>query len=189
MNITILPCFSPGRHEAEGIIIGHMLAGYGELELEMAACVGAAIKNIDESLRAMFSVRGEDRRIKLARANLKLPAAAAKLEALTERILTDMDWCKTIRNQYAHCQWYPTTNDGLGFVNFEDVALIVGPIGELEKYRTRLDLALLTEQEDFFVYTRCCFWHLTEQFKNWAEGSSSQTFPLPPVVAQPLSHI
>jgi hypothetical protein len=37
MADTIMHCFDPGSAEAEGKIIGSLLAGYGELELEMAA--------------------------------------------------------------------------------------------------------------------------------------------------------
>ena len=196
MYVTILPCFGPGRHEAEGNAIGRMLAGYGELELEMTLCVAAAIKDLDGALRKMFCTRGEDRRIKVARSNLKLPAASAKLEAVTERILGDMEWCKAIRNQYAHCQWFPIPGGDLTFVNFEEVALIIGPIGPLENYKNKLDLDLLTKQEAYFAYVRTSFWYLAESFKSWATGwkdrvggSSSPLFPLPPIMERPPLHI
>ena len=155
----------------------------------MTMCVGAAIKDLDGAIRAMFSIRGEDRRIRLARANLKSPATAANLEALTQTILTDMEWCKAIRNQYAHCQWFPTNGGNLAFVNLEEVALIVGPTGPLENYKNSLDVDLLSEQERFFTYVRTCFWYLAEQFKNSVAGSSSQLWPMPPTMERPPLHI
>jgi hypothetical protein len=44
-----------------------------------------------------------------------------------------MDWCRQIRNQYAHCQWYWTAHEGLCFVDLEAVAKQVTPITELTK--------------------------------------------------------
>ena len=189
MSETIMPCFSEAQHRAEGIIIGHLLAGYGELELEMALCVAAATKDLDAAIREMFGTRGEERRIKLARRLLQSPAADAGLGPLTNQILEDMDWCRSVRNQYAHCAWYPKHGSGLGFVNLEEVALIPGATGPMENYRHTLSLDLLGDQEAFFVYMRHCFWHLGEQFKNWAEGSSSQLFPTPAAKTRPRLHI
>ena len=187
MADALMPCFSAGQYEKEGAIIGHLLVGYGELELEMTACVGNAIKSSDDALKAVFGVRGEARRIKLAKANLRLPSKSAKLEPRTAQVLADMEWCKEIRNQYAHCQWYPT--NGLGFINLEEVALVIGPLGQLEKYRHDVHLPLLVSQEEFFGYVKKCFWHLAEQYQNWATQSSSNTFPMPQATARPPKYI
>jgi hypothetical protein len=53
MADTILHCFDPGSAEAEGKIIGSLLAGYGELELEMALCLIAATGNYDALRRCI----------------------------------------------------------------------------------------------------------------------------------------
>jgi len=43
------------------MLIGRMLAGYGELELNLGMCLMAALNDdMDVSLKAMFSNRGED---------------------------------------------------------------------------------------------------------------------------------
>jgi len=34
----------------------------------------------------------------------------------------DIGHCRLIRNQYAHCFWYPHSKDGLGFVDLEELA-------------------------------------------------------------------
>jgi hypothetical protein len=48
---TIMPCFD--RFPKEGDLIGRLLAGYGELELEMCACViGRAFKPDGEPFAA-----------------------------------------------------------------------------------------------------------------------------------------
>jgi len=36
--------------------------------------------------------------------------------------MADMDWCRQIRNQYAHCQWYYTAHEGLCFIDLEELA-------------------------------------------------------------------
>ena len=79
MADTIMHCFDPGSAEAEGKIIGSLLAGYGELELEMALCLIAATGNYDASLKALYSVRGEEKRIKKADRMMKVQYVNAKL--------------------------------------------------------------------------------------------------------------
>lgn len=185
---TIMPCFAPDKHQAEGILIGKLLAGYGELELELAMCVGSATNDQDEAIRAAFRIRGEDPRIKRTRAALKSPSKEAGLGSLTDRILNDVTWCKTIRNQYAHCTWYPKSGSGLGFVNLEEVALVEGQTGPLENYRRRIDVPLLTEQEEFFVYCRESLWFLAQEYKNWAKDQSQTLWSLPAKKKQPRLH-
>jgi hypothetical protein len=187
MTDTVMPCFV--HHPEEGMIIGRLLTGYGELELEMCNAVGAALKSKEAAIRAFFNARGEDRRIKMARSNLKKPALAAGLEALSEQVLDDMAWCKEIRNQYAHCQWAGNYGECLGFVNLEDVALLVGDIWPLTAHRLDLNLPLLNEQERFFVYVRNSFWHLAYRFESLADTASSHVWPTPPTVARPRKHM
>jgi hypothetical protein len=119
MADTILHCFDPGSAEAEGKIIGSLLAGYGELELEMALCLIAATGNYDASLKALYSVRGEEKRIKKADRMMKVQYVNAKLAIDYKQTISDMQWCRKIRNQYAHSQWYYTPVDGLCFVDLE----------------------------------------------------------------------
>ena len=43
MTETVMPCFDENQYPEEGLIIGRLLTGYGELELEMCSAIGAAI--------------------------------------------------------------------------------------------------------------------------------------------------
>src|SRR5580704_3715828 len=90
MADTILHCFDPGSAEAEGKIIGSLLAGYGELELEMALCLIAATGNYDASLKALYSVRGEEKRIKKADRMMKVQYVNAKLAIDYKQTISDM---------------------------------------------------------------------------------------------------
>jgi hypothetical protein len=58
---TIMPCFD--RYPEEGDVVGRLLAGYGELEIELCNCVAALSGNLDDAIKALFSQQGESRRI------------------------------------------------------------------------------------------------------------------------------
>ena len=49
MAETIIPTFAV--FPQEGVIVGRLLAGYGELELELCACVAVISDNIDDVIR------------------------------------------------------------------------------------------------------------------------------------------
>ncbi len=150
MTETVLPSFL--RFREEGLIIGRILAGYGELEFEMCDCVFAINNDLDSSIRQLFGRRGELRRIKIAEELMKAQYEAAGLAAPHRAIMEDMDWCRQVRNQYAHCNWYDRENEGLCFIDLEATAkrTITNATSLIER-RHRIDVPLLTEQEAFFL--------------------------------------
>jgi hypothetical protein len=188
-----MPCFNPNAAFAEGIILGRLLAGYGELEMEMCACLIAVEYQFDSPVREIFGKPGAEKRIKLAKKLLMNDFTNAGLQAGLAEALGDMDWCREIRNQYAHCQWFWTSQDGLCFVNLESLARQSTPITQLTSARFPVSAALLTEQEDFFFYVKCCFKHLSDAYKDWdrkqtAPRKPSYVFPKPSKVARPILH-
>jgi hypothetical protein len=176
----IMPGFT--RFPTEGAVLGRLLAGYGELEFEMGRCLGVA-KHCDNEagVRELFAKRGELDRIRRARAAMQPVFEAEGLGRECKAALDDMDWCRCLRNQYAHCTWYDTPHEGLGFVDLEK---IVGVPGPLMTHRKMLDLALLQEQETFFRYVQRCFWFLEEELDvrkgRWKHGRIHDTSPPPP---------
>jgi hypothetical protein len=74
---TIMPCFD--RFPKEGDLIGRLLAGYGELELEMCACLAATTNDLNAAIKRLFGIRGEYKRIKTADSMLKASYASAGL--------------------------------------------------------------------------------------------------------------
>ncbi len=62
--MTVIPVFS--RYHEEGMIVGRLLAGYGELEFSLCHCVAVAMGSLDVVLKAMFRARGEKDRIDIA---------------------------------------------------------------------------------------------------------------------------
>jgi hypothetical protein len=194
--MSLMPCFKPGEAYEEGIIIGRLLAGYGEIEMTMCGCLVAVERIFDLPIRTIFGERGAKERIKTARRELQSDYANAGLSAELIEVLSDMEWCRQIRNQYSHCQWYWTAQDGLCFVNLEEVAhqptMIIDPTAN----RHPVDVSLLEAQENFFWYVKEFFTHLASAYRTWdqtrvrggAAGPPTLVYARPPKVTRPPAH-
>jgi hypothetical protein len=164
MAETIMPCFNIAKRE--GDLIGRILAGYGELELEMAQCAMAANGNdVDKVVKRLFKDRGELKRIRMADSMMKAQYGRVGLRVPYDRAIKDMNFCRTIRNQYAHCNWYHTTAEGLCFIDLEHLARLSKRIVQVTARRRPLNVALLEQQEVYFKYVQRCFWYLAEAYK------------------------
>jgi hypothetical protein len=116
MPSVILPAFLAFPKEAA--IIGRLIAGYGELEFEFTQCAGRALGDQETAARALYRLRGEDSRMQVADALMRPSYAKHGLGDAYNTALGSMRFCKSIRNQYAHCHWLPT-KAGLFFTDFE----------------------------------------------------------------------
>jgi len=176
--MSLMPCFEPNQADEEGKIIGKILAGYGELEVTVLACLVAVEGQFDFPVRKLFKRTSAERRIKLAQKALLPDFIKAKLETDVMEALADLDWCRELRNQYAHCQWGWTSADGLFFVNLEQLAdrrthLILNVMD----HRRYIDVPLLQEQEMYCNYVRECFRHLETAYRAWDRKKSGVGHP------------
>ena len=192
--MSLMPCFDANQAKAEGIIVGRLLAGYGELELQLCDC-RIAVENIfDLPVRELFSERGEKKRLKIAKAKLQHDYAKAGLINELLQALDDPDWCRQIRNQYSHCHWYLTSNEGLCFVNLEELATQPYTILKVTAGRHPITLPLLEAQESFFWYVKQCFVYLGDAYRDWDRqqglgvGQAIVPHPKPQIVARPAAH-
>jgi hypothetical protein len=186
---TIMPCFD--NCPKEGDIIGRLLAGYGELELEMCDCVAATTDDLDGAIKRLFGRRGEERRIKTADEMMRAHYASAGLASKYDPTIANMHWCRTVRNQYAHCNWYYTAAEGLCFVDLEHTAKLRRKIESVVAHRYPIDVALLKQQENYFTYVRYCYWHLAESCRMARRKKVRRGGPLhqwPPLLARPPMH-
>jgi hypothetical protein len=185
---TVLPAFL--RYPNEGLIIGRILAGYGELEFEMCECLFTTNNDVDLSIKHLFSQRGELRRIKIADGLMRTKYADAGLgNTAYESFMADMDWCRGIRNQYAHCNWYDKEGEGLSFVDLEATAnLVITNKRSLGEQRCCVDVALLIEQESFFKYVQRGFWYLAASYREKAGGPCNEGVKLPPQRSRPRKY-
>ena len=120
--MSLMPCFDKGQGLDESTVLARLLAGYGEIELQMCMCLIVVEGDIDTPIRAIFEKTGAERRIKKGRKALRTEYAKAGLLTELAVALADLDWCRQIRNQYSHCQWFWIASRGLCFVNLEELA-------------------------------------------------------------------
>ena len=92
---VIIPAFRDAPEE--GKIVGRLLAGYSELEVEMLQCAHGVCGNIDVAVRALYAQRGEAIRIKATRQIIEQPYIAAGLQPKYTATMDDMDWCRQIQ--------------------------------------------------------------------------------------------
>jgi hypothetical protein len=191
--MTLMPCFGPHQAPAEGMLIGQILAGYGELEVAMCACIIAVEGQFDLPIRKLFNERSAEKRIKDSKKALTLKYTKAGLHIELAETLQDMEWCRKIRNQYAHCQWSWTSQDGLCFVNLEELAKQPKQIARLMDNRHSIDVKLLDTQEEYFNYVKERFTQLETAYQAWDRARSAPrlttfVFPMPPKIARPPAH-
>jgi hypothetical protein len=186
---TVMPSFDSAKRE--GSLIGRLLAGYGELELEMAACAMAANdEDVDMVIKKLFLTRGEYNRIVAGDKLMKPQFEAAQLGKIYARTIKNMHFCRDLRNQYAHCNWHYTATEGLSFVDLERVAKWPRRIKQITRYRRPLSVELLERQEAYFRYVQKCFWYLAEAYKiKTGTLIDSPLWPRPAIIARPPKYL
>lgn len=108
---------------AEAALIGRMLAGYADLEIDLMHCAKAVRgDDLDLALKAMFRGRGNAQRIDVADALARQPYHALGLGAEFEAAIAAVRHCLKIRNLYAHSTWWNDNSGQLAFANLEDLA-------------------------------------------------------------------
>jgi hypothetical protein len=191
--MSLMPCFKKGEALIESMVLAHLYAGYGELEVCLLACLIALEGQMDTPVRMLFGTPGAEKRIKQARKALLPEFTKAALRGQLVETLGDMDWCRKIRNQYSHCQWYWTRSEGLCFVNIEHLAKQPNHILKLMDNKRRIDGALLTKQVEYFNYVKESLSHLESAYRAWDRHRTAprkfiHVFPMPPKIARPPAH-
>jgi hypothetical protein len=182
---TIMPAF--GRFQDEAAIIGRILAGYAELEIELCLCVAMAKDDFDLTFKTMFRTRGETNRVQMADIVGRPCFHKFNLGSHFESAISDVKHCLKIRNQYAHCQWYDDFGRQLGIVQLEDLADKNQPVlGLAGAEIKRLDLTLLEKQEAYFVYTRDLLQYLNFECQKQAGKISKNIWSIPKKGKQPI---
>jgi hypothetical protein len=172
------------RFPEEAAIIGRLLAGYGDLEYELHLCLGAALGNYEAALRTMFRVRGEKQRVQIADALMRQKFHSSGLGENYCEAIGAMDWCRTCRNQFAHCHWWDEP-DTLFFMSLETAAQ------QNADHRVKflpIDVPLLEQQEAFFRYTLDTLTYLYREFEVRAGIRASHSFVAPKQKPRPSLH-
>jgi hypothetical protein len=140
----------------EGEIVGRLLTGYANLEVDLLNCVAMVLGDYDVVLKAMFGVRGEKRRMDKGEKLGQRPYDALGLGTNFQQAIEAMRHCLCIRNQYSHWVWWNDHSGKIAFANLEDVArsksrVKVNDLRNLKPHH--VDATLLSSQEAYFAYT------------------------------------
>jgi len=187
----LMPCFKPEEGFAEGVIIGRLFTGYGELELQACSClVRQQNGDFDGPIRAVFSKRkSAEQRIKDLKKALRPKYIDAGLDVLMSDIFDDLNFCRLVRNQYAHCVWgWDSPKQRLFFVDLEALAdqPLDMKITKLMCGRRWLDVKILSHQEAYFTYVKESLYHLESAYTGWlAMKTAPYVFPRPPKLVRP----
>jgi hypothetical protein len=184
MTRSIMPAFA--RYPEEAQIICHLLAGYGEIEYELAMCVAAIIGNVEIAIRTMFRMRAEGQRLEVADALVRYKYEEAGLGPQYKDGFDAAVHCKKIRNQFAHCHWTDHPERGLEFVNLAEAAKRRS--GQSRVTIHRINLPLLREQEAYFCYTSDCLSFVHKEYLRLDGRLKEHPFSMPPKRQQPSLH-
>lgn len=150
--MPLLTAFIAFPQEAQ--LIGRLVAGYTEIELDLMHCVRAVRDDLDTVLKALYRSRGEGPRIDVADALGRHAYHALNLGTQFEMGIGSVRHCMKIRNQHAHSMFWDDRSGELAFANIEELARVHNVVTDLKGLNTRhLDVALLGEQLAYFEYT------------------------------------
>ena len=185
MSRSIMPIFNSCQEE--GRVVGRLLAGYGELEFRLFGCLASAMDDDNTACRVLFRTRGEERKIIVADAFMREKYENIGLLNPYSEAIADLQWCRQLRNQFAHCIWYmPAHRLTLSIVDLEDAAQT--KTGDLKTYRKYIDINLLLEQEKYFIYVNDCLLHLEAEYSLRAGKTASHASLLPKKIERPPKH-
>jgi hypothetical protein len=190
MARTIMPVFK--SFQEEGKIVGRLLAGYGELEFRLFGCLAATMDNDADALRIIFGVRRAESRIQRADKQMRGAYRNVGLHADYLEAIADLNWCRLLRNQYAHSHWYEgrtKTNRkfGLSILNLEKSAeaAVSGPFMTRRDY---INIGLLHQQEEYYIYLSDCLLFLEMEYQRLVEKIPGHSYVRPTRMPRPRKY-
>jgi hypothetical protein len=148
----------------EAEIIGRLLGGYTSLEVDLMNCVKSVRQDLDTVIKAMYRIRGETSRIRIADAFGRQHYISLGLGQDFQNAIGAMKRCVSIRNQYAHSIWYDDNSGQLAFAHLEKIAEKSEMVNDLFSAEIKhVAIELLTKQFEFFEDTSTLLlWILNE---------------------------
>ena len=177
-------------YPGEAAIIGRMLAGYADLEIDLLYCAKAVRDDLDLTLKAMFRSRGNAQRIDVADALARHPYHALGLGSEFERGVGAVRYCLRIRNLYAHCTWWNDNTGQLAFANLEELAKDNAVIHDLHGLTVHhVTVQHLQAQFSYFEYTDNVLIGVIQEGNRRAGKPDIPGIVVPPDVAQPPKYL
>lgn len=183
-QMAILRAFQDFPDEAA--LIGRMLAGYADLEIDLMHCAKAVRVDLDLALKAMFRGRGNAQRIDIADALARQPYHALGVGSDFERAIGAVRYCLKIRNLYAHCTWWNDNSGQLAFANLEDLAKLNVPVEDLHGLDVHhVTVPHLQSQLGYFEYADNLLIGVIQEGNRLAGRPAHPGITIPAAVAPP----
>lgn len=182
--MTILHAFQDFPDEAA--LVGRMLAGYADLEIDLMNCAKAVHGELDLALKTMFRGRGNTQRINIADALARQPYTDLDLGGEFERAIGAVRFCLRVRNQYAHCTWWDDNTGQLAFANLEELAkqdTVVQSLHGLTVHH--VTVPHLQAQFAYFEYADNLLLGVIQEGNRRAGRPAHPGIVIPPVIAPP----
>ncbi len=144
------------NYPEEEALVGQMLLGYSDIVISLLIVSGEAMKQKFVLLEATHKLQSESQRIRIASTMARGAIEKLGLEQDYSEAVSAVNYCKDIRNNYAHCLW-GLQNGGLAYTSVEKDSF-THAMKDFIWYP--VDKTLLEKQKLFFVYTKECLAHL-----------------------------
>jgi hypothetical protein len=117
----------------------------------------------------------------------RVPYSALKLDAEFATLIDAFDYCRRIRNKYAHAYWHdPDNGKALCYVSLEELADEDDPVHDLTNLVFYyLDETLLLRQEAYYQYVRDLLRYINYEGQFRAKRMRENIFPLPSALEKP----
>src|SRR5580692_10462208 len=134
------------RFPVEAMLVGRLLAAFGELEISVCVNASKATGLGDSVLAALYRIRATRSRLEAADALMRPIYTKAKLEIGYADAFARVIHCLRLRNQFAHCNWGDHAEAGLFFVDLAAAAETI----DFEHMWKHVDVPLLASHESYF---------------------------------------
>ena len=154
----------------------------------LAAVLGNGKHDYQTAIRTLFRLRGEDSRILIGDGLMRIRYIDIGLENAYKEMLGAIRYCKSVRNQYAHCHWLHEPSKGLFFTTIDKAAQTV--TGSLNFKFNHIGSPVLELQEEYFCYAEAWLLYLQWDYLRRIRGDkfSIPSFEAPKIIPQPPRH-
>jgi hypothetical protein len=181
--MAINPAFD--RFPAEGVLIGRLLAAFGELEISVCANAWKATSLGNNSiLAALYRIRPTRSRLEVADALMRPIYDGVGLAETYADAFSRVMYCLKIRNQFAHCNWGDNETAGLFFADLQASA----DSQDFAHSWKHIDFALLQLHYDYFDGALEALQFADHELAVKQEKLQFHVWPKPPALAQPPLH-
>lgn len=148
------------RFSAEGVLVGQMLAAYGEIEYELYSILCLISDEAPHHLKTVFRLRRRRDRLEVIDSLIRPRFSKMGLGAKYVQAMDAVECCRMLFNQYDSCHWF-SQDCALYFLDLDELASRQFEDAGMRAFQTDADL--LSAQMAYFDYARLCLTYLRQE--------------------------